>query len=54
MNTMLIKDPATRKAINELFAAQAAIEAIKQLPTNASLSDVIKVINLVTNSRKRT
>lgn len=53
MNTTLIKDTATRKAIDELYSYINAVDAIKQLPATATLSDVIRVINQITNSRKR-
>lgn len=49
----LITDKATRDAIIKLESKINAINAIKQLQSDASLKEVIDTINKITNSLKR-
>ena len=53
MNTNLIKDPATRKAIDEINKKLESDKNIRQLPSSATLAEVIDVINKLTGSLKR-
>jgi len=53
MNTNLIKDKTTRDSIIEINRHIQRVEDIQQLPSNASLADVIEVLNKITNSTKR-
>ena len=53
MNSNLIKDMATREAVKKLEDKLRKIENIKQLPQDASLEEVIKAVNKISDSLKR-
>lgn len=53
MSSILIKDKATRDAVTALQKKAKALEDIKQLPSDATLKEVIDTINKITNSMKR-
>ena len=48
-----IQDNKTRNAIQDVNKKLKRIEQINQLPSDASLKDVIDTINKITNSMKR-
>lgn len=49
----LVKDYTTREAIKELERTLQKVERVPQLPSDASLKEVIDTINKITNSLKR-
>lgn len=53
MKSNLIKDTATRNAVNDLEKTIKRLESINQLPADATLKQVIATINKLTNSLKR-
>ena len=54
VNKSLIKDPETRKAIDDLNKKLDRIESIQQLPRTASNSSIVDALNRITRSIKRT
>ena len=53
MKSNLIKDNATREAVRDLEIAKDNLSSIPQLPSTATLTEVIAVINKINNSVKR-
>lgn len=49
----LIKDTATRNAVSNIEDKLKSIENIQQIPTDATLQQVIAIINKITNNLKR-
>ncbi len=50
---ILIKDEKTRDAINKLNKRLDRIESIKQLPADTTLSQLITIVNKITDNMKR-
>jgi Tfp pilus assembly protein PilO len=49
----MIKDTETRLEIDKLKRRLDKVESVKQLPTDATLAQVIDAINRITKSTKR-
>lgn len=53
VNRSLIKDNNLRRELEKIDKKLNRIESIKQLPSDTSLSELISVVNKITDSLKR-
>lgn len=53
INTSLIKDPETKKAINEIIKKLNRIESVPQLAEDVTHKKLVEWVNTITDSIKR-